>query len=270
MTVARSQLLRPFPEFSDITTFRQDGTSSYDSVQLRIERRLKNNFSFLATYTRSKLIDRVSLLNQTDAKLEKVISADDAPHRFSVSGIWQLPFGRNQRFGKNTNRLLNYLIGGFQIQGLYQYQTGRPLDLGNVYFNGDLRRLKNFRNANVDQSFDTRGFYFSDAAVQTNGVINPVLQRVDSRIRLESNIRTLPSRVPNFREQALSIADISIIKNIRFSERQRLQLRAEFLNAFNTPLFINPNLTPTSTSFGTVTQQGNRPRDVQFGIKYIF
>jgi hypothetical protein len=269
-TVARSQLLRPFPEFGDITTFRQNGTSSYDSVQFRVERRLKNNFSILATYTFSKLIDRVSLLNQTDTNLEKVISADDAPHHFSVSGIWQLPFGRNQRFGKNMNRLLNYLIGGFQIQGLYQYQTGRPLDLGNIYFNGDLSRLKNFRNGNVDQSFDTGGFYFSDAAVQTNGVVNPGLQRADPRIRLESNIRTLPSRVPNFREQSLKTADISIIKNIRFSEHHRLQFRAEFLNAFNTPLFINPNLTPTSTSFGAITQQGNRPRDVQLGIKYIF
>lgn len=269
-TVARSQLLRPFPEFGDITTFRQDGKSNYNSAQFRLERRLRNNFSFLATYTYSKLVEQVSLLNQTDANLEKVISADDAPHHFSMSGILRLPFGRGQHFGKNINRWMNYLVGGFQIQGLYQYQTGTPLTLGNVYYSGDLSQLENFSSGNVDNAFAFSGFYFSDAAVQTNGVVNPVLQRADTRIRLDSNIRTLPSRISNFRDQALRIADISIIKNIQFSERQRLQLRAEFLNAFNTPLFNSPNLTPTSTSFGVITQQGNRPRDVQLGIKYIF
>jgi len=63
---------------------------------------------------------------------------------------------------------------------------------------------------------------------------------------------------------------LSVSKNLSFTEKIKLQLRGEFLNAFNTPNFASPNLTPSSSSFGKITGQNNLARNVQIGLKLIF
>jgi hypothetical protein len=270
---SRSQLLRPFPEFGDITTQRYDGSAIYHGGQFRLERRFTRGFTLLTSYTWSKSIDEVRFLNDSDTDYERRISADDIPHRVVVSGIWEMPFGRNRKFGANWNRVVNAVIGGWQLQGIYQWQSGRPINLDdrNIYFNGDPSKLRaNISGESIDRAFDTSGFYFNDAAVQTNGVIDPAKQRADQRIRLSNNIRTLPSRLTGFRGQNLDLWDLSLIKNFSISERVKFQLRGEFLNAFNHPQFGDPNTDPTNSNFGKVTGQNNLPRNVQIGLKLIF
>lgn len=270
-TVQRQQLLRPFPQFGNIRTHRDDGTSIYHAAQLRVEKRFSDGYTLLASYTWSKLLERVSFLNPTDTEYEKRISTNDAPHRVVLSGIWELPFGQKRRWGANWSGLRETLFGGWQLQGIWQAQSGRPLDIGNLYFGGDPQLLTTrIDGSTVGAAFDTSGFYFTDAAVQTGGIIDPQKQRNDPRIRLAFNRRTLPSHLSEFRSQPLNLWDISIIKNFLFTEKARLQLRGEFLNAFNHPQFNNPNLDPTSSSFGKLTSQANLPRNIQLGIKLIF
>jgi len=270
-TMQRQQLLRPFPQFGNIGTRRDDGTSIYHAGQIRVEKRFSGGYTLLAGYTWSKLLERISFLNATDTDYEKRISSNDAPHRLVVSGIWELPFGRNRRWGGNWSGVSEAVFGGWQVQGIWQAQSGRPLELGNLYFNGDPRTLvTRIGGSTVDAVFDTSGFYFTDAAVQTNGVVDPAKQRNDPRIRLLFNRRTFPSRLSGMRGQPLNLWDISLIKNFPFSETTRLQLRGEFLNAFNHPQFNNPILDPTSSNFGKTTSQANLPRNVQLGIKLIF
>jgi hypothetical protein len=269
--VPRQQLLRPFPQFGNIRTRRNDGSNIYHAGQLRAEKRFTRDYTLLVSYTWSKLIEEISFLNPTDTEYEKRISANDAPHRLVVSGIWELPFGKKRRWGNNWNGFADALFGGWQVQGIWQAQSGRPIELGNLYFNGDPSTLRaNINGSTVDAAFDTSGFYFTDAAVQTNGIVNPARQRSDPRIRLAENIRTLPSRLPGFRGQALNLWDLSLIKNFYFTETMRLQVRGEFLNAFNHPQFNNPNLDPTNSSFGKLTSQANLPRNIQLGLKLIF
>jgi hypothetical protein len=278
-TVQRQQLLLAFPQFGNIHSRRNDGTSIYHSAQLRVEKRFTRGYTLLASYTWSRLLERISLLNPTDTTYEKRLSSNDSPHRIVVSGIWELPFGNGRRFGNRWKGTREKLLGGWQLQGIWQAQSGRPLDLGNLYFKGDPSKLKtNIKGGTIDAVFDTSGFYFNDAAVQfinpstgqPTGVPDPVKQRNDPRIRLTSNIRTFPSHLSGMRGQPLNLWDLSMIKNFSFTENFRLQLRCEFLNAFNHPEFNNPNLDPTSSSFGKVTSQGNLPRNVQLGIKLIF
>ena len=272
-TVPRSQLLRPFPHFGRIRARRDDGTAIYHAGQFRVERRFSSGFTLLANYTWSKVIEEVTFLNETDAEYERRIGADDIPHRVVVSGIWELPFGRGRRFGAEWHGFVDAFIGGWQLQGIYQWQSGRPIDLSdrNVYFNGDPSTLRaTITGDTVDGTFDTSGFYFTDAAVQTNGVVDPAKQRADTRIRLANNIRTLPSRLPGFRRQPLNLWDLSVIKNFSITESIKFQLRGEFLNAFNHPQFGDPNTDPTSSNFGKVTSQSNLPRNVQIGLKVIF
>lgn len=270
-TIARQQLLRPFPQFGNIRTRRDDGSTVYHGGQLRVEKRFTRDYTLLVSYTWSKLLEKISFLNPTDTEYEKRISTNDAPHRIVVSGIWELPFGSRRRWGNNWHGFADAILGGWQVQGIWQAQSGRPLELGNLYFNGDLSQLRaTINGSTVDAVFDTGGFYFTDDAVRVGGQISPARQRSDARIRLQDNIRTFPSRLAGLRGQALNLWDLSLIKSFFFTETTRLQLRGEFLNAFNHPQFNNPVLDPTNSSFGKVTSQANLPRNVQLGIKLIF
>ncbi len=275
-TVQRQQLLRPFPEFGNIASIRNDGKTIYHSGQFRAEKRFSKGYTFLAAYTWSKYIEEVFLLNVQDTNLERRISRDDVPHRFVASGIWEVPLGKGRRWGAGWNRAVDGVLGGWQAQAIYQWQSGRPLDLRdrNVYYNGDPSTLRTgISSANADPTrkvFDISGFYFHDAAVQTNGVDDPAKQRADTRIQLVNNLRYFPSRLPGFRGQNLNLWDISVIKNVKIYERLNLQLRGEFLNAFNHVQFNDPETNPTSANFGRITSQANLPRNVQIGLKLIF
>lgn len=268
-TTSRQQLLRPFPEFTDIRTNKFDGSSIYHSGQLRVEKRFSHGYTLLSSYTWSKFLEKVARLNATDPDYEKRVAGADIPHRVVMSGIYEIPFGRGRRFGNDWNGFANAIIGGWQLQGIWQAQSGTPLDLGNLVYFGDPSKLR-VNAHSVDGTFDTSGFYFTDAAVQTNGVVDPAKQRNDSRIQLSNNIRTFPSRLPGFRGQGLNLWDLSMIKNFGITEGIKVQLRGEFLNAFNHPQFEDPNRSPTSSNFGKITGQNNLARNVQLALKIIF
>ena len=195
------------------------------------------------------------------------------PHRVTTSIVYELPFGRGRAFASNASGWVNGLIGGWSVNGFGQFQSGRPLDFEgrNIYFNGDLSALKAKYTSDSDVPvFDLSGFYFHDAAVQTNGVDDPVKQRADTRIRLANNLRYFPSRVDGIRSPFLKLWDISIVKQVPLSGRVRAQFNVEFLNAFNTVVFNDANTDPTNAAFGKVTSQNNLPRDIQLAVKIVF
>jgi hypothetical protein len=272
-TVARSQLLRPFPQFNNVPTYGSDGTSRYDSFQSKAEKRYAHGYSIIATYTWSHFTERVFRLNPTDAGFEKRLGRDDVPHRVTTSIVYELPFGRGKAFGSNAGGFANGLIGGWSVNAFGQFQSGRPLDFEsrNIYFNGNLSALQAHYTSNSDVPvFDVSGFYFHDAAVQTNGADDPVKQRADPRIRLANNLRYFPSRVDGIRSPFLKLWDISVVKQVPLRGRVRAQFNVEFLNAFNVVVFNDANTDPTNASFGKVTSQNNLPRDIQLAAKIVF
>jgi hypothetical protein len=272
-TVARSQLLRPFPQFGNVRTFDDNGTSSYHSAQFKVEKRFTKGYTLLAAYTWSRFREQVFQLNPYDTTYEDRPAASDVPHRVTISGILELPFGHGRAFAANANRFTDAFIGGWSLQAIGQLQSGQPIDLNarNVYFNGDAASLKTDYSGDTNNPvFDISGFYFHDAAVQTNGVDDPVKQRADTRIRLANNVRYFPSKTDGLRSPKLNLWDISIIKQIRLSERVRGQFHIELLNAFNRAVYANPNTDPTNADFGKVTSQTNLPRDIQLAMKVVF
>jgi len=272
-TVARSQLLRPYPQFNNVPTYGSDGTSQYDSFQARAEKRYSRGYSIIGTYTWSHFTDRVFRLNATDTGFEKRLARDDVPHRVTTSIVYELPFGKGKPWASNAAGVVNGLVGGWSVNAFGQFQSGRPLDFEgrNIYFNGDLSQLKaHYTNDSDVPVFDVSGFYFHDAAVQTNGVDDPVKQRADQRIRLVNNLRYFPSRVDGIRSPFLKLWDISIVKQVPLNGRVRAQFNVEFLNAFNTVVFNDANTDPTNASFGKVTSQNNLPRDIQLAAKIVF
>jgi hypothetical protein len=270
-TVARSQLLRPYPQFTGVTTNASDGTTKYNSLQTKLEHRFTKGYYLLVGYTWSKFTERVSKLNATDTSYEERPSSSDTPHRIAISGIYELPFGKGRHWLSDSSRAVNALVGGWSIQALGQFQTGFPIDFGNLYYSGDPKTLKAHYSKNVDVPvFDISGFYFHDAAVQTNGVDDPVKQRQDTRKNLASNVRSFPSRIDGIRGPILKTWDISIVKQVQLAGTVRAQFNVEFLNAFNQTYFNNANTDPNSVNFGKVTTQNNLPRDIQLAFKIVF
>jgi carboxypeptidase family protein len=272
-TIARSQLLRPYPQFGNVRSFDDDGTSRYNSAQAKIEKRFTRGYTVLAAYTWSKFTERVFKVNPSDSGYEERLSEFDVPHRVALSGIWEVPFGKDRRWASAASGISNALIGGWSLQAIGQFQSGRPISFHdrNAYFNGDLGALKSDYSGDSNQPvFDISGFYFHDAAVQTNGADDPTKQRADSRIRLANNVRYFPSRIPGLRGEGLNLWDISIVKQVQINGRVRAQFNVEFLNAFNHPVFNNPGTDPTAADFGKVTSQNNLPRDIQIAAKIVF
>jgi hypothetical protein len=268
---ARQNLLRPFPQFTGVSTWDNSGTTRYNSLQTKVERRFTKGYTLIAAYTASKFTEKVARLNATDTELEERLSGDDTPHRLSLTGILELPFGRDRRWGHDLPGVVDAFVGGWSVTAMGTLQSGRPLGFGNLYYDGDPSSLKSkYSNDPSQDIWDVSGFYFHDGTVQTNGVDDRTKQRNDQRKNLTSNIRYFPSRFGGIRSQPLNLWDISLVKRLRFNDRVRAQFHVEFLNAFNKTIYSNPNTDPSNANFARVTQQTNLPRDIQIAAKFVF
>jgi hypothetical protein len=252
--VGRSQLLRPFPQFTGVSANQNVGYSWYHSMQLRLERRFSAGLSASMSYTWSKTMEALSFLNATDPRPEEVISSQDRTHRLAATWLYELPFGRGKALPGPSNAVVSKLISGWQLQGIYTLQSGAALGFGNAIFVGDLHNIPlSGDERNVNRWFNV------DAGFERN-----------SARQLASNIRTFPSRFSGVRADGPKNWDLSLLKNTQLTERAQLQFRAEAINAFNHPQFTAPNTTPSSTAFGTVTGEFAWPRVIQFGMKILF
>ncbi|HEY3742499.1 MAG TPA: TonB-dependent receptor [Bryobacteraceae bacterium] len=134
-TTSVVQLLAKYPQFpvgtgsgstGVIELNNTIGSSYFESVSVRMQKRFSDGFTFVGNYIRSKLIERLTWLNDTDPAPEKRISPYDHPNRFVAALVYEIPIGRGRRFNIQS-RLLDTFIGGWGINSIYTYQTGAPL-----------------------------------------------------------------------------------------------------------------------------------------------
>jgi hypothetical protein len=253
-TIQRLRLLRPYPQFDAVNSTTNQGESWYNALQLRLERRFSAGYTLSTNYTFSRYEQATEFLNAADAAPVRVISDQDVPHRFSLSGIYELPFGEGRRLS-SENPLVAKLISGWQVSGIYALQSGVPIGFGNLIFTGnpdDLRLSGDARS--IDRWFN----------------IDAGFNRVSNQ-QLVSNVRTAPLRYEQVRTDMINNVDLSIIKNTSIGTRT-LQFRFETLNTFDRPQFGNPNTDPTSPAFGTIrtSTQANYPRRTQVMVKFLF
>lgn len=253
-TISRANLLRPYPEFGNITVEESIGYSWYHSMQLRGEKRFSRGYTFQATYTWANLMEAVEFLNAADPMPTEVTGVFDRPHRVTMSGIWELPIGHGRRFGSGLHPALNAVVGGWQLSGVIVYQAGPPLNFGNIIFTGDLEDIE----LPADERTDRRWFN-TDAGFNRN-----------STQQLDWNVRTFPLRIGEARADGRTTWDISAIKNFQLGGTAVLQVRAEVYNLLNRPNFREPNTSPTSSDFGATTRTGTDPRNAQFSVKLKF
>lgn len=263
-TITKAQSLLRFPQFPNLWVEQSNGSNRYNALQLQLTQRFSKDLTLTMSYTRSRLREKLDYLNPSDTVLEDRISPDDRPSRFTMSTVYQLPVGQGRKFGNDLNRVVDAVIGGWQLNGTYEWQRGEPFLLSPTqvwYFAGQITQVQSHTGENNSQG---QKFGIDIPAFNTAGIL-----RLNS---FNTGLRNVPTTLDNLRNQAFLNVNLSVSKNFNFGEQKRLQFRAEALNAFNHPYFgngigLDPN---TPGSFGLVTTQRNNPRDIQLGLKFVF
>jgi hypothetical protein len=267
-TVTRAQLLSAFPQFPteysagvpSLTNgiIKQNdtvGDSQFNSLSLRIEKRTNHGLSVIANYSFSKLIEATTYLNDTDSGLTRRISPFDRTHHFVTGFTYDLPIGSGRSLSFNSN-ILNTLLGGIKINGIYTIQSGAP-----IYFSNDLvlNSGETLQNLSVN-SRQTNGAALSVADFNTN-----------SAQQFAYHIRTLPQTFSYLRQDGINNLDSSLLKDFNFREGMFFELRFESFNTLNHASFAAPAVSSaTSSTFGEITSQGNIPRSTQIGGRFVF
>jgi hypothetical protein len=257
-TTSVEQLLRPYPQFAGedgvSTQALNVGRSWFHMFQARFEKRYSMGFNLLTNLQFSKLIEQVRRLNAADPLPERRIGDEDRPFRFVLSGTYELPFGPGKPFGSTTNGFVRRLIGGWQINGIYIYQSGPPLNFDDrnvIYYGGDLNLMAH-----------------PDSDLLGGPVFDITRFERSANRQLDRNFRTFGSRFANLRSDGVNNLDASLFKNTNITEHVVFQIRVEMFNAFNRSQFNGPELNPTSGNFGKITSVANLPRAVQLAGRF--
>jgi Carboxypeptidase regulatory-like domain/TonB-dependent Receptor Plug Domain len=294
-TLSRFELARPYPAFSGCNlgtttncfSMNQQnlGKMTYDSGQFVANKRWSKGVTINVSYTwvprwtedgantttgiGAAYVDEVSLLKNHGPYFSH------RKHRVTASGVWELPWRRNER------TLAGYLLGGWSIAPMVVFQSGQPWDMpGNVDLAPGVDpadvALPGKKEGQfiygvkpcVAQRNATTGRYDLLSVSTAYGCTEPFFL-----VREAFQRRTAMFRYDEFRRPSFFQVDINFAKTMPLTDRMRFQVRLEAFNVFNTPMYDerNYNQTTTSADFGRInrnlTGQSNFQRFVQLGFK---
>ena len=262
-----------YNEISQISGTATNGNQSYNALQAVLQKRLGNGLEYSVAYTYSKCMTDSSGYygswgGQTtptspywqdlyDKKAEWGPCYYDATHILTSYATYDLPFGRDRAFGKNMNKVVNAVVGDWQINGILSLHTGFPLTISASDASGTNSRGSRANcNAPADvfgtQNSPSGGYQWFSASSY-----GPELPHTFGTCG-----------VGTVRGPGLHTLDLSLSKFFNFTERQKLEFRAESINFTNTPILNSPNVSLGSTLGLLNSAQG--ARNVQFGLKYLF
>jgi hypothetical protein len=252
-----------FPKLGSITTQDNSGKSDYHSLQAQYDRRFTGGLQFLGAFTWSKTIDDACGNLDTCAPqfyknfaIERALSNQDQPYRLSLSSLYELPFGRGKRWASDIARPLDYVIGGWQLNGIYSLQAGLPFSVtvdGNPSSTrADLVGKPSVNPGNITTYINAAAFAIP---ASTGGVFNaPGTSGRDI-----------------LRGPGLSNLDLALFKNFSVTEQIRAQLRVQAYNVTNTPHFANPDSDLNHGTFGQINNVlTNSWRQVELGLRVTF
>jgi len=246
-----------FPRTQNITERGSDGSSSYNGLQVKYSKRLSAGLQALVSYTWSKTIDNTAIVWPYDDTLNRGVGtgkAPDVPHVFAASYLYELPLGKGRKFLSDIPRALDFVIGGWQVNGITNVRSGTPLvvTVATSQLNTTTGNYANItcsdvgRPKTVEQWFDRSCFAAPAQFVFGNG----------------GKSHTRGPGVVNF--------DLSLFKKFSIDEKRAIEFRSEFFNAFNNPHFANPNTSLGNANFGRISGTVLTPREIQLGLKLTF
>lgn len=288
------QTLMPYPTviyWSDLYAWNAPlGFSNYQALQIQLNKRFSKGLQFLSNYAFSKNLGNISSafgdtwgmnygrpMDYNNLKLEKSVLEFDQTHVVKIGASYELPLGRNRRFGGQMPRAVDFVAGGWTLQYIENYSSGTPFGFGatgtpNSNFATNRPFIINPSGGSlVNPSFNSATFDMSDISTAragkkyllTSAIVDPVT--IDRYAR--GNAPRLLSQLRNFPNYS---EDASLQKNFVPHEGMRVQFRAEFLNMMNRHRFTGINTNPASPLFGQISGVSDNPRKIQFGIRADF
>ena len=291
-TVSQQQDWLPFPQFTSVT--ENDipiGHYWYNALQVNMQQHNWHHFDTMVSYTFGKSLEAITFLNPEDAFVKSPLPsgqpapplastyADDSltspthsytpydrKHRIDVTPVYELPIGKNRMLFPDANRVVNTFISGWQGSAHVLYQTGAPMT--------GPTGVALVSNPSVPNRSWSQ--MFNSGTTQLNGTITNQVDGLPPawRVLPPFSLRTVPLQMGNIRDRWGTETNLTISKNNYIHETMNLQLRLEFLNAFNHPIFGgDPNITYGSPQFGQLIRsngQTNVPRTIQPAIRFVF
>jgi hypothetical protein len=271
--------LRPYKGYNSIRETDNVASSIYHSLQVSWNRRFSNGLLFGAAYTLSKSWDDGS--NQRDIIPDTYNAHElwgpsefDTRHVFIANFMYELPFFRNR------STLVGKTLGGWQISGIFQAQTGQPCSVGKsvdyvgVGLDGSMCGIGQFWNINgpvsYSHNFDyasgnpgaSAAYWFTPTTSSGAALFTPP---ASGTFVLTPGVRDSVYN-PGFNNW-----NLGLFKTFAVTERTGLQFRAEGFNAFNHPNWGGVNLDPTNAAtFGKITGKTGDVRNLQLSLRFYF
>jgi len=276
------------PQFSSLYAWRSMANANYNAMQVSLRHRMMYGFQFDLNYTFSKSIDLASdaeriapassisslnniIINAWNPNQERGVSSYDVPHQFNANWLVELPFGRGRAIGRDSSRLLDAVIGGWQLSGLFRWTSGFPVNVDNGY-------------SNFPTNFEQEGNADKIAPVQTGAYFNTGTPNI-----FANGPAAISSFAPAYagesgqrnviRGDGFFGIDLGVSKRwiMPWKESQSLQFRWETFNLTNSVRFdVQSSLLSSALTLGSVGSFGNysglltNPRIMQFALRYEF
>jgi hypothetical protein len=262
-----------FPGLGSINYNDYNGISNYNGLQVHAEHRATNGLVGTVSYAWSHTLDDSpgAFQGQTAALYYNPMSSygnssQDQRQVFSTSLLYQLPFGRGQRWGGSVSQPMDWLIGGWQTSVIALLQSGTPVDLSTGQdAPGNRPDLKGSISYPKATSGNNGAYWFSPTAF-TNP---PTVASAACGCTVYTRLGTLGRDQvfgPGYR-----VVNWSVQKNIHLYEKYTLELHGDAFNVLNTPAFTNPNDSMTSSQFGQIEgTQVYSNREIQLAARFTF
>jgi hypothetical protein len=270
-TVAAAQLLKPYPRFQNVATYRNNsGQTNFNAIEAKVEQRFAYGLTFLFAYTHSKLIDDASsvfsstVLSSPNSSsliaadtfrpgLERDSSNGDMPNVTSAAVTYELPAGRGHRFGSSA--WLQPFVGGWAVNAIVSLQSGMPVTVtqatnSNAFAGFALQRPNLVTGPALASNQRTAAKWFNTAAFAAAPQFTL------------GNASRNPVRGPAYRD-----VDMALVKHTKIREKTDVEFRGELFNVSNTPAFAQPNGSFGAAAFGSITATSAEQRVVQFALR---
>ena len=256
---------RPYPQYASISSWEPRGISRYNALQLTAEKRFSGGLSFLASYTFSKSMDmggggnsasaesRNNVQDPRNLSLDYGLSDFNYPHRVTLSGDYELPFGKGRKFLAGASRPLDTIAGGWAVTSIITAQDGPPGSLSvasSTSNTGTTQYPNRICNGNLSPSQRTIQHWFD-----TSCYVTPPLYTFGNAGR---NVMIAPGLVE---------WDFGAHKDFRLTERFGLTFRGEFFNILNKANFAYPSTSIGSLTAGTITSVVTTGRQTQLALR---
>ncbi len=278
------------PQYSSLYGWFSNGNSAYNSGQFSLRHRMAHGLTFDLNYTYSKSIDQGSnaerinqfqgggfasqVVNSWFPKQLRAVSDFDTTHAINANWVYELPFGRGKPFGAGMGRLLNGVIGGWKVSGLWRWSSGYPFTVGNGF--------------GWPTNFELQGAAILDGTKPQTGkfILNGMTPNVFSDPSNGPNAALAQFRAPfpgesgdrnDLRGPGTLNIDVGLSKSWNITERQSVKFTWENFNLTNSPRFdvgtmqlSGNNLLTDSTTFGNFSSTLSNPRVMEFALRYTF